>query len=192
MSQQVTTTVDGDVKTWLETMKDDLGVSEAEVMRRCLRAVQTHDDPHGVLQPFDSTTVSPWELREELRALQQRVSRLEDDPQDSPRKESAHAPRERSHDAESIDADWVSQRGDWSDVEASETEARNRALADAYNRLRDAGELQSSAIVDVYDDHDLSVKKSHWKGEIRDVLRTLPGVDAPGKGQSTYHFRLDE
>jgi hypothetical protein len=193
MGQQITTTVDDEIKEWVESMNEDLGLnSEAEVQRRCLRAVRAHDDPHSVLSAIDDTDVTAYDVREEIQALRERVSALEDNTQDTVETPAAQNAAGRPHSDQRVDGDWVSEHGDWEKPQAAETDARNRALADAYNRLHDAGELQSSAVIDVYDDHDLTAEKSHWKGEIRKVLATLPGVDEPSKGQSTYHFRLEE
>ncbi|MFB6188363.1 MAG: hypothetical protein ABEI57_00625 [Halapricum sp.] len=172
-------------------MSRDLGVSEAEIQRRCLRAVRDHDDPHSVLQPFAEEDVTVVDVRDELAALRERVAALEDDTTHSPEKESADAPRARSHSPETIDAEWVSEHGDWTAAESAETPAKNAALADAYQRIQTSGELPTSTVIDVYDDHDLDVAKSTWRGEVLTVLGTLPHIKAPERGQSKWEY-VDE
>lgn len=192
MSQQITCTVDDSLKDWLEAMSDDLGISEAEVQRRCFRVVRQDDEPRSVLQPFNNEGVSEADIREELDAIRERVSALEDDGQDGTSDESAQRAAARSHNAESVDADWVSEHGDWNVGEHAETPTRNEAIADAYQRLRDAGSLETSDLLEVHADHDLDYAESTYRKGTLNVLATLPHVSKPRSGQSTWHYTDDE
>jgi hypothetical protein len=188
MSQQVTCTVDDALKDWLQTMSQDLGISEAEVQRRCLRSIRSHDDPHTVLQPYADKSVTAYDLRDELQALRERVQKLEDNTQDTVETPAVQDAAARPHSDQSVNADWVSEHGDWSAAESAETPAKNVALADAYKRIQDAGQLDSSDVKAVYDDHDLDVARSTWAREVLSVLRTLPGIQGPEPGQSTWTY----
>ena len=192
MTQQVTAGVDDDTNAWLDQMSEDLGVSKADVIRRCIHAIRAHDDPHAVLEPYRNTTATVFDVRQDVRALEARVSTLEAEVTDTPDTEAAQRAAARPDEAENITAEWVADTADWTVAESAETDAKNQALADAYEQLRDAGSMTTPELVDVYHDYDLSVAESTFRREVLSVLNTLPHVTKPGSGQSTWHYTGDE
>lgn len=191
MSQQVTATVADDIDDWLETISDELGVSKSKAQSRCFRAVRDHDNPREVLQPYSESSVDASTYREDIRALRERVDALEDMVGDASETDGSQRAAASALGDDSINGDWVSEHGDWSVAESAETDAKNDALADAYQRIKSAGELSSSDIVDVHDDHDLGVAKSTWRREVLGVLGSLPGIKPPARGESTWQY-VDE
>lgn len=192
MTQQVTAAVEDDTNDWLDEMGDDLGASKADIIRRCIHAIRAHDDPHAVLEPYRNTTATVFDVREDVRALEARVSALEDGATHPGRDAGAQRGAARPDAGENITSDWVAETADWSVAESAETPAKNQALADAYQQLRDADSLTTPELVDVYHHHDLSVAESTFRREVLTVLDTLPHVTKPGSGQSTWHYTDDE
>jgi len=195
MGTQIYGTVDDDTADWIDGMADDLDISSSKVVARCIRAVRNTDNPHEVLEPWREAELTPMELQAELQQLRARVAALEDnhgeiDPRNTASAQRAAARRDTDT---SIDGEWVSEQGDWTVAESAETDAKNQALADAYQQLRNSGQLATSDLVDVYHDHDdIGVAESTFRREVLTVLATLPHVTKPGSGQSTWHYTDDE
>lgn len=194
MGRQVTATVSDDDHDWINQLADDLDISNSKLVARCIRAVRNTENPHEVLEPWREAELTPMQLQAELQQLRARVAALEDsrgeiDPRGT---RGPQTPAARRNNETSPSGEWVSQHADWSTAESAETPAKNDALADAYQRLQDEGSLTTPALVDVYDDHDLTIAQSTWRGEVLKVLATLPHVTSPGTGQSTWHYNDEE
>jgi hypothetical protein len=69
------------------------------------------------------------------------------------------------------------------------TRARDDALRAVYAALRDAGQLTKQELLAYYDGEATGLAESSWYERlISPELRRLPGVVAPGTGQSTWHY----
>lgn len=190
MAPQASATVNDEEYDWINQLADDLDISNSKVVARCVRAVKATDNPHEVLEPWREAELTPMELQAELQELRARVAALEDDREEihTPAPGRSQRAAARPDAAENITADWVAETADWSVAESAETDAKNEALADAYEQLRDAGSMDTPQLVDVYHDYDLSVAESTFRREVLSVLNTLPHVTKPGSGQSTWHY----
>jgi hypothetical protein len=179
-----------DSKAWLEDRADELDISQADVIRRCVaqaRRSGLDDTPTDTRPESDTASDTDSEsLRRRIDELEHRVAAIEQRPH-----ADTEDPRPASDAVDTGDAtdtaDMIRDRV-MAQLGGGRSSHTNDAIVDTITLLRDHGPVATSDIqdllIDNYADH-YSSGRSAWES-IRRYVEQIAGVEKPGQGEYTY------
>lgn len=195
-----------DSKAWLEDRADELDISQADVIRRCVAQARRSglddtptDTPTDTRPESDTPSDTDSEsLRRRIDELEHRVDAIEQRPHaDTEDPRPAEAQADHAAAATASDAVDTGDATDTADTIRDRVMAQlgggrsshtNAAIVDTITLLRDHGPVATSDIqdmlIDNYADH-YSSGRSAWES-IRRYVEQIDGVEKPGQGEYTY------